>query len=82
MALREDPPMTATLQTWTDADGKRTAIDPAAPCLGCGVEPEVRSYFTRTLTRTADKVAEVVRVGYHCTCGTIVVDGMAEGVAH
>lgn len=44
-------------------------MNPANPCLGCGCEPEVVQYFRRG----------TVRVGYQCSCGAVVVDGMYEG---
>jgi hypothetical protein len=38
------------------------------PCPGCGFEPEVVNYYRRK----SDKV----RVGYDCTCGAHVVNGV------
>lgn len=42
------------------------------PCPGCGCEPEVVTY----VRRKSDKV----RVGYECTCGTTVVNGIVTGM--
>lgn len=39
------------------------------PCPGCGCEPEVVSYWKRG----------ELRVGYVCTCGASVVDGLLVG---
>lgn len=46
-------------------------IDPFAfeRCPGCGCEPEVTEFYLR-----AD-----VRVGYDCTCGVMVIDGLVVG---
>jgi hypothetical protein len=38
-----------------------------APCPGCGCEPEVVAYYRRGPRR----------VGFHCTCGAVVIDGLA-----
>jgi hypothetical protein len=43
----------------------------SAPCPGCGLEPEVKTYYRRK----ADKV----RCGYLCSCGAIVINGIVEG---
>lgn len=58
-------------------DGVLSAIPIDALCLGCGQEPEVVEYYTRTYKRDGEPVK--VRVGYHCTCGAVVIDGMSEG---
>jgi len=42
----------------------------AKACPGCGCEPEVVNYFRRGKTLMAK------RIGYTCTCGTIVIDGI------
>lgn len=39
------------------------------PCPGCGCEPEVANYWRRG----------GVRVGYVCTCGASVIDGLLVG---
>lgn len=69
----------ATLKIRRDATGHFSLLDPTEACLGCGVEPEVESYFIRRYPRSSDKVLVSVRVGYHCSCGAVVVDGMFEG---
>lgn len=38
------------------------------PCPGCGCEPDVFTYIRNAATK--------VRVGYHCSCGAIVVNGV------
>lgn len=38
------------------------------PCPGCGLEPDVVTYYRRK----SDKV----RVGYDCSCGAHVIDGV------
>lgn len=38
------------------------------PCPGCGLEPEVVRYYRR--------ISDKVRVGYDCTCGAHVIDGV------
>jgi len=69
--------MTTTLRLWTEFDGVKSTIDPTLPCLGCGVEPERAATFIRTLREDGADVK--VRVGYHCSCGTVVVDGLVQG---
>lgn len=39
------------------------------PCPGCGLEPEVTTYWKRA----------GVRVGYVCTCRASVIDGLMVG---
>lgn len=41
------------------------------PCPGCGLEPEVTAYWRR--------IADKVRVGYACTCGARVINGVVCG---
>lgn len=43
-----------------------TRILHSSPCPGCGCEPEARSYYRRAGHR----------IGYHCTCGAVVIDGI------
>jgi len=42
-------------------------IDPVA-CPGCGLDPEISAYYRR-----GNK-----RVGYQCTCGAVVIDGIVQ----
>lgn len=51
-----------------DDDGTRALH--ATACPGCGCEPEVVNYFRRGKTMMAP------RVGYRCTCGAVVIDGI------
>lgn len=39
-------------------------------CPGCGCEPEINGYYRRNGER----------VGYWCSCGAIVIDGLMQGV--
>ena len=70
---------TRTMTVRRDRSGVPSTIDEAAHCPGCGCEPEVARYFIRRMRRadTGEQVA--VRVGYHCTCSVIVVDGLVQG---
>jgi len=69
----------ATLTARRTPDGKLTVLDLAAPCLGCGLEPEVVSYLVRRYRPAAGGDLVPVRVGYHCTCGAVVCDGSYQG---
>lgn len=59
-------------------DERLATFSPLTPCLVCSSEPEIVQYFTRTYTRK-DGTKEIVRVGYWCHCGGVVIDGMVEG---
>lgn len=57
-------------------DGEPSIFDKATtalhstPCPGCGLEPDVVSYYRDTATK--------VRRGYHCECGAVVIDGVVQ----
>jgi hypothetical protein len=40
-------------------------------CPGCGFEAEVEEYYRR--------ISDKVRVGYLCSCGAVVINGVVQG---
>lgn len=41
------------------------------PCPGCGLEPDVKTYYRDAHTK--------IRCGYHCSCGAVVINGLMVG---
>jgi hypothetical protein len=68
---------TITMTVRRDGDGILNATSPA--CIGCGCEPEVVAWYRRTMTRRDSGEQVPVRVGYHCTCGAVIIDGVYQG---
>lgn len=67
----------ATLEARRDYDGKLTLLPDAPDCGGHEAEPTyylVRAYRLRSSGETVK-----VRVGFHCSCGAVYVDGYYEG---
>lgn len=63
--------MTAPADLYADDDSDPTVALHETACAGCGFEPEVVTYYRRNFDK--------VRVGYECTCGAIVINGVVMG---
>jgi hypothetical protein len=68
-----------TIAIRVDRFGQYSLLEDVPTCVGCHLEVEVAEYFVRTYVRKSDGEPIKVRVGYHCSCGAVVVDGMYEG---